>query len=91
MHRAPSEQFINYDKFKLIYNQQFEGEPAESSFLKLKFDISSNFGPIDRNEKYPPPMPNKNVPTWISRPHLNCLKKQKGGKKTIGTSLDKIK
>ena len=42
--------FINYDEFKMIYNQQFEGEPPESSFLKLKFDISSNFGPIDRNK-----------------------------------------
>ena len=43
--------FISYDEFKIIFNQQFEGEPAESSFLKLKFDISSNFGPIDREKK----------------------------------------
>ena len=62
---------INYDEFMVIYNQQFEGEPAESSFLKLKFDISSNFGPIDRNKKYPPQILNKNVPTWVFLPLLN--------------------
>ena len=66
---------ISYDEFKVIYNQQFEGEPAESSFLKLKFDISSNFGPIDRNEKYPPPIPNKNVPTWVFKIPLELFRK----------------
>ena len=49
--------FISYEEFKIIFNQQFEGEPAESSFLKLKSDVSSNYGPIIRNKKYPPPPP----------------------------------
>ena len=47
--------FISYDEFKILYNQQFEGEPAESSFLKLKYDVSSNYGPINSKKKYPPP------------------------------------
>ena len=46
--------FISYDDFKTLYNQQFEGEPAESSFLKLKHDVSSNYGPINSKKKYPP-------------------------------------
>ena len=47
--------FITYDEFKVICAQQFNTIPAESSFLKLKADISSNFGPINKNKKYPPP------------------------------------
>ena len=47
--------FISYDDFKSIYNLQFEGEPAESSFLKFKHDVSSNYGPINSKKKYHPP------------------------------------
>ena len=47
--------FISYEEFKILFNQQFEGEPAESSFLKLKYDVSSNYGSINSNKKYPPP------------------------------------
>ena len=39
--------FISYEEFKIIYNLQVEGIPAESSFLKFKQDVSSNYGPID--------------------------------------------
>ena len=46
--------FISYEEFKIIFSKQFEGEPAESSFLKLKYDVSSNYGPINKNEKSPP-------------------------------------
>ena len=46
--------FITFDEFKVIFNQQFRDDPAESSFLKLKADISSNFGPINKNKRYPP-------------------------------------
>ena len=46
---------ISYDEFKILYNQQFEGEPAESSFLKLKYDVSSNYGPINSKKNTPPP------------------------------------
>ena len=55
--------FITFEDFKIIFNNKLEGDPAESSFLKLKHDVSSNFGPIDRNKKYPPPICNKNVPS----------------------------
>ena len=47
--------FITYDEFKIIYNQQFSNVPAESSFLKFKADITSNFRPITKNKKSPPP------------------------------------
>ena len=83
--------FINYDEFKIIFNQQFEGKPAESSFLKLKFDISSNFGPIDREKNTCPQYLTKMCQNGFFRPPLTCLKKQKGGQKTIGTSLGNIK
>ena len=43
--------FLMFEDFKLIFNNQLEGDPAESSFLKLKHDASSNFGPIDRNKQ----------------------------------------
>ena len=46
--------FISYEEFKTLYNLQFEGVPAESSFLKFKQDVSSNYGPIDSKKKYPP-------------------------------------
>ena len=42
--------FISYDEFKILYNQQLEGEPAESSFLKLKYDVASNYGPINSKQ-----------------------------------------
>ena len=71
--------FISYDEFKIIFNQQFEGKPAESSFLKLKVDISSNFGPIDRNKKYPPPIPNKDVPKWIFQTPIDLFEKTRRG------------
>ena len=48
--------FISYDDFKSIYNLQFEGEPAESSFLKFKQDVSSNYGPINSKKNTPPPI-----------------------------------
>ena len=83
--------FISYDDFKVIYNQQFEGEPAESSFLKLKFDISSNFGPIDRKKNIHHQYLIKMSLPRFSRPLLNYLKKQKGGQKTTGTFLDNKK
>ena len=79
--------FISFEEFKLIFNQQFEEEPAESSFLKLKHDVSNNYGPIDRNRKYPPPILNKNVPTWIFQTPLELFEKTKRGKKITGTSL----
>ena len=47
--------FISYEEFKTIFNSQVEGIPAESSFLKFKQDVSSNYGPIDSKRKYPPP------------------------------------
>ena len=84
--------FISYEEFKLIFNQQFEGEPAESSFLKLKSDVSSNYGPIVRKKKYPPPnILNKNVPTWIFQTPLELFEKTKRGSKITGTSLGNIR
>ena len=47
--------FISYEEFKILFNQQFEGEPGESSFLKLKYDVSSNYGPINSKKKIPSP------------------------------------
>ena len=47
--------FISYEEFRLIYNLQFEGKPAESSFIKFKQDVSSNYGPIDSKKN--PPLP----------------------------------
>ena len=73
--------FITFDDFKLIFNQQPEGEPAESSFLKLKYDVSSNFGPIDRNKKYTPRILNRNVPSWIFQTPLELFEKTKSGSK----------
>ena len=46
--------FISYEEFRIIYNLQFEGVPAESSFLKFKQDVSSNYGPIDSKKNTPP-------------------------------------
>ena len=71
--------FLMFEDFKLIFNNQLEGDPAESSFLKLKHDVSSNFGPIDRNKKYPPPILNKNVPSWIFQTPLELFEKTKNG------------
>ena len=73
--------FITYDEFKVIYNQQFNGFPAESSFLKLKADISSIFGPINKNKKYPPPVPNKAVPKWIFQTPVELFEKTRRGSK----------
>ena len=81
--------FITFEEFKIIYNQQFEREPAESSFLKLKHDVSSNYGPIDRNKKYPPPILKKNVPSWIFQTPLELFEKR--GSKITGTSLGNIR
>ena len=83
--------FITFDEFKVIFNQQFRDDPAESSFLKLKADISSNFGPINKNKRYPPQYQIKTYPNGFFRPLLNCLKKQGGGQKITGLSLDNIK
>ena len=73
--------FITYDEFKIIYNQQFSNVPAESSFLKFKADISSNFGPINKNKKYPPPVANKDVPKWIFQTPIEMFEKTKRGSK----------
>ena len=75
--------FISYEEFKILYNQQFEGEPAESSFLKLKYDVSSNYGSIDSSKKYPHPHPilNKKVPSWIFQKPIEMFEKTKRGSK----------
>ena len=83
--------FITYDEFKIIYNQQFSNVPAESSFLKFKADIASNFGPVTKNKKYPPPYQIKMYQNGFFKPPLKCLKKQRGGQKIIGTFLDSTK
>ena len=72
--------FISYEEFKIIFSKQFEGEPAESSFLKLKYDVSSNYGPINKNEKSPPIL-NKKVPTWIFQTPLELFEKTRRGQK----------
>ena len=74
--------FISYNDFKSIYNLQFEGEPAESSFLKFKHDVSSNYGPINSKKKIPPPpILNKNVPNWIFQTLIEMFDKTKRGSK----------
>ena len=79
--------FISYDDFKSIYNLQFEGEPAESSFLKFKQDVSSNYGPIDSKKKYPPPILNKKVPNWIFQTPIEMFEKTKRGSKNYRYTL----
>ena len=79
--------FISYEEFKIIFSKQFEGEPAESSFLKLKYDVSSNYGPINKNEKSPPIL-NKKVPTWIFQTPLELFEKTKRGSKKLQIYLE---
>ena len=73
--------FISYEEFKTLNNLQFEGVPAESSFLKFKQDVSSNHGPIDSEKKYPPPIFNKKVPAWIFQTPIAMFEKTKTGSK----------
>ena len=69
--------FISYEEFKILYNQQLEGEPAESSFLKLKYDVSSNYGPINSKKN----ILNKMVPDWIFQTPIEMFEKTKRGSK----------
>ena len=77
--------FISYEEFIILYNEQYDNVPAESSFLKFKYDIASNFGPVTKNRKYPPPYQIKMYQNGFFRPLPNCLKKLGGGQKIIGT------
>ena len=79
-----------FEDFKLIFNNQLEGDPAESSFLKLKHNVSSYFGLIDRNKNTLPQYAIKMCQVGFHRPQLNCLIKQKRAKKITGTFLDNI-
>ena len=73
--------FIRYEEFKIIYNLQVEGIPAESSFLKFKQDVSSNYGPIDSKKNTHPPILNKKVPDWIFQTPTEMFEKTKRGSK----------
>ena len=83
--------FISYEEFKIIYNLQVEGIPAESSFLKFKQDVSSNYGPINSNRKYPPQFWIKMSQTGFFKHPLKFLKKRRKGRKITGLCLGRIR
>lgn len=72
--------FITYDEFKTMFYRITGGKiPAESSYLKFRHDIMTNFGPVNKGKKYPPPIKNKNLEEWVFQSPIELFKKTKKG------------
>ena len=72
--------FVSYDEFHNMFYGITEGKnPAESSYLRFRHDILSNFGPIDKKKKYPPPIKNKKLEEWVFQSYTELFNKTEKG------------
>ena len=84
--------FISYDEFYNMFYEKRDGKtPAESSYLRFRHDILSNFGPIDKKKKIHPQLKTKSWQIGFFNPLQNFLAKQKRGQKTTGKFSLKIR